>query len=124
MINKVINFYELLATRIDKRLWLFEVIAFILFFIGIFNIDSDDFSQKKLGFLFVTYAIFIAVLGIFTYCFALKEQKLVDGNYIRASYIGNRAGTIMQLMYTIHFSFILSFLIFVFIKIIYMQQDG
>lgn len=124
MINNLINFYERLATKIDKYMVPFEILALILFIIGLFYVDDEDFDLKKMGFLFLAYAIFIAVLGVFTHCFALKEQKLENGKYIATSYYGNRLSKFMHVLAVIHFTVMLLFLIIMFVFIIFMQQNG
>jgi len=82
----ILNLYEIAATKIQRLSLAIELLAMISLCLGLYFIAVEN---KIPGFWFVFMAIWAFGIDIFSEMYALKENTLVDGDYVLRSKVRN-----------------------------------
>ena len=88
MLEKILSAYESLATYLYKRQGVFVSLAIASFFIAL----ALAFTENKftvVGFWGGIFTIWFAGIAIYSRLFALVEDTLVDGEYVKHSLVRN-----------------------------------
>ena len=100
MIDKILNFYESIATPLYKKQGVFVGIALVGLFIGLVFIESQ---YSIVGFWGIVVSIWCGGLAIFSRLYALTEDALVGEDYVKSSLARGSSALIALLSLTFMF---------------------